>query len=241
MARARIIKPGFFTNAALSEVPAHGRLLFIGLWTIADRKGRLKDEPRWIKGAIFPYETVPVEKLLQQLHIRKFINRYEVEGQRFIEIVNFLKHQTPNIKEQASTIPAPDEHSTSTVFSDASTAVTVTVYGNGNGNGEGSGTAPPSLDLPPSYPSLKSSWENRIGFLPTADRDEFIELAAAIPLAWFTAAIEETASVDHPSWAYCRRILTTCRDEQRPPSSIRKAAKPEPISAAPSLRYRSAT
>jgi hypothetical protein len=43
MARARNIKPGFFANPELVELPFATRLLFIGLWTVADRAGRLED------------------------------------------------------------------------------------------------------------------------------------------------------------------------------------------------------
>lgn len=39
MARARNIKPGFFTNDELVELPFEVRSLFIGLWAIADREG----------------------------------------------------------------------------------------------------------------------------------------------------------------------------------------------------------
>ena len=35
MARARNIKPGFFDNEILGELPALTRLLFIGLWCLA--------------------------------------------------------------------------------------------------------------------------------------------------------------------------------------------------------------
>ena len=42
MGHTRTIKPGFFTNDLLAEVHPLGRLLFIGLWTIADREGRLR-------------------------------------------------------------------------------------------------------------------------------------------------------------------------------------------------------
>lgn len=45
MARARNIKPAFFMNDELAEIDPLGRLLFIGLWTIADREGRLEDRP----------------------------------------------------------------------------------------------------------------------------------------------------------------------------------------------------
>ena len=45
MARARNIKPGFFKNELLVGLPYEYRLLFIGLWTIADRDGRFEDRP----------------------------------------------------------------------------------------------------------------------------------------------------------------------------------------------------
>lgn len=239
MARARLIKPGFFANAKLSEVPAHGRLLFIGLWTIADKEGRLKDEPRWIKGSLFPYENPPVDRLLNQLAEGKFITRYEVNGLRFIQVENFLKHQSPHQKEQASTIPAPDEPEASTGNSGTSPAVAVSDPVTSESSGGGESTAPLArTDLPPSYAALKSEWENRIGVIP--DVLAFREFAADVPQAWFMAAIDETTKVEHPSWAYCLRILTTCRNEQRPPSSIRKVSRAAPVPIE-SLRYRSAT
>jgi hypothetical protein len=49
MARSRNIKPGFFTNDELAECHPLGRLLFAGLWTIADKEGRLDDRPKKLK------------------------------------------------------------------------------------------------------------------------------------------------------------------------------------------------
>ena len=40
MARSRNIKPGFFSNEHLAELDFATRLLFIGMWTEADREGR---------------------------------------------------------------------------------------------------------------------------------------------------------------------------------------------------------
>ena len=54
MARARNIKPAFFKNETLVELPVETRLLFIGLWTLADREGRLEDRPKRIKMEIYP-------------------------------------------------------------------------------------------------------------------------------------------------------------------------------------------
>ncbi len=115
MARARNIKPGFFRDEHIVELPFEARLLFIGLWTLADREGRLKDRPNQIKIDIFPCDNVKVDKLLDQLAEKRFIIRYQVDGERYIQVVNFTKHQNPHIKESASEIPAPDKHSASTV------------------------------------------------------------------------------------------------------------------------------
>ena len=69
MARARNIKPGFFRNADLAELPIEARLLFIGLWTIADREGRMEDRPKQIKMELFPADSLDCDDLLDQLAI----------------------------------------------------------------------------------------------------------------------------------------------------------------------------
>ena len=115
MARARNIKPGFFANDLLAEVPPMGRLLFAGLWTIADRLGRLEDRPKKIKAQVLPYDEANVDALLTSLSDRGFILRYTVAGEGFIQVVNWARHQQPHVKEGASTIPAPDESDSSTV------------------------------------------------------------------------------------------------------------------------------
>lgn len=115
MARARNIKPGFFTNDELVELPFEVRLLFIGLWTIADREGRLSDRPKKIRMEIFPADNVDCDGALEMLSQSGFICRYSVNGERFIQIENWHKHQSPHLKEAQSTIPARVENHTSTV------------------------------------------------------------------------------------------------------------------------------
>ena len=106
MARARNIKPGFFINDQLAEIEPLGRLLFAGLWTIADREGRLEDRPKKIKAEILPYDNCDVDILLSALHEAVFITRYTVNGCNYIQIINFSKHQNPHPKEATSIIPA---------------------------------------------------------------------------------------------------------------------------------------
>lgn len=116
MARARNIKPGFFANEILAEIEPLGRLLFAGLWSIADRAGRLEDRPKRIRAEVLPYDICDADALLQALHDKGFILRYEVDGVRFIQVLAWEKHQNPHIKEGASAIPEPVKHGTSTVL-----------------------------------------------------------------------------------------------------------------------------
>lgn len=108
MARSRNIKPGFFKNEQLVELPYATRLLFIGLWTIADREGRLEDRPKRIKMELFPADDLNVERALNELHHTGFIYRYKVDGGAYIQIITFAKHQSPHHKEPPSTIPKPE-------------------------------------------------------------------------------------------------------------------------------------
>jgi hypothetical protein len=108
MARARNIKPGFFRNADLVELSFEERLLFIGLWTIADREGRLEDRPKQIKMELFPADSVDCDAMLDSLTAIGMVARYEVDGKRYLQVINFAKHQNPHRDEKASTLP--DQH-----------------------------------------------------------------------------------------------------------------------------------
>lgn len=105
MARARNIKPGFFRNAELVELPVEARLLFVGLWTIADRAGRLEDRPKQIKMELFPADNFNCDDLLSDLAAIGMVARYEFGGKRYLQVINFTKHQNPHRDEKASTIP----------------------------------------------------------------------------------------------------------------------------------------
>lgn len=109
VARARNIKPGYFRNELLAELTPLARLLFAGLWTVADRAGRLEDRPRRIKADVLPYDDCDVDGLLDDLERGGFVRRYEVAGERYIEVVTFGRHQNPHKNEAPSTIPAPEE------------------------------------------------------------------------------------------------------------------------------------
>lgn len=111
MARIRTIKPEFFTDDEIGAMPPLHRLAFEGLWCHADREGRLEDRPIRLKVQILPYDDIDMDQVLTDLDRRGFIQRYELGGRRLIQIRTFGKHQCPNVKEPASTIPALCSHS----------------------------------------------------------------------------------------------------------------------------------
>lgn len=112
MARARNIKPGFFKNELLVEMGAFDRLLFIGLWLLADREGRIEDRPKRIKLELFPCDTYDVDAGLTLLANVGFVKRYTINVKSVISIESFHKHQTPHGSEKDSELPDCDGNMT---------------------------------------------------------------------------------------------------------------------------------
>jgi len=106
MARIRTIKPAFFTSEDTCRLSPLTRLLFVGLWTEADREGRLHDRPGQLKHRLLPGDDCEIDELLQELHSAGRIRRYRIGGTPVIEITKFAAHQKPHPKEAPSIIPA---------------------------------------------------------------------------------------------------------------------------------------
>jgi hypothetical protein len=108
MARARNLKPSFFTNEQLADQSPLGRLLFAGLWTLADFKGDLEWKARTIKVQLLPFDECDIKQLAINLDKSGLVRFYSVGDKVFVNIPNFEKHQNPhkNEKEKGSEIPA---------------------------------------------------------------------------------------------------------------------------------------
>lgn len=109
--RARNLKPGFFKNPELADAGPHAQLLFAGLWLMADKEGRLKDQPRLIKAELFPYYDVDVNGELTVIQRLGYIHRFVSSGIAVIEVCNFKKHQSPHHTERPSDLPGFDGNS----------------------------------------------------------------------------------------------------------------------------------
>jgi len=109
--RIRYLKPEFFKDEHIKDLPFEVRLFYQGLWIMADRSGRLEDRPERLKAEIMPYDKIDVNKLLDLLAkpkndtYRPFIIRYKVDGEKYIQIIKWDKHQKPHHTEKPSSIP----------------------------------------------------------------------------------------------------------------------------------------
>jgi hypothetical protein len=114
MARIRALKPDFFKDEDLATLPYEARILYSGLWCYADKAGRLEDRPKYLKAEIFPYDNINIEKFLnllcqpniQDRPEKVFIRRYTVNERKYIDIPEFLKHQSPHHTEKESVFPS---------------------------------------------------------------------------------------------------------------------------------------
>lgn len=114
MARARNIKPSIMDNEDLADLEPLTRLLFVYLWMLADRDGRLEDRPKRIAAQALPYDrTADVGAMLDQLAHGGFIKRYTAGGVACIQISAFQKHQKPHGTEKDGELP--DENGMFTV------------------------------------------------------------------------------------------------------------------------------
>ena len=112
MARARNIKPGFFTNELLGTYDPIVCLTFAGLWCLADKDGRMEDRPLRIKAELFPYrEGIDVNGYLTVLQRDGFIDRYVVDGVGYIQVRSFAKHQSPHHTERPKGYPSNPQES----------------------------------------------------------------------------------------------------------------------------------
>ena len=120
MPRIRNVKPEFFNDPDVADLPPLCRLFYIGLWVHADKMGRVKECARTLRAQILPYEGIEAIKLVEGYidilakdkkysnRKRPFVRRYTGEdGERMLEILSFTEHQYANPKERESKLPAP--------------------------------------------------------------------------------------------------------------------------------------
>ena len=96
MARIRTIKPDFWKNEGLSDLPEATHILAAALLNYADDEGYFNANPGLVKAECFPLRnpSISVADSLKSLHAMGYIRLGTGEdGKRYGHIVEFLKHQ----------------------------------------------------------------------------------------------------------------------------------------------------
>jgi hypothetical protein len=96
MARIRTIKPEFPLSETIGRLPRDARLLFIQLWTLSDDEGRLRGNSRLLANTLYTYDDDAIALMdgwIGELVREKCIVRYQAEGNTYIQILNWSKHQ----------------------------------------------------------------------------------------------------------------------------------------------------
>lgn len=107
MARIRTVKPEFWTDERLTECSLSARLMFIGMFNFADDNGNMAYSAKRLKMQIFPADNIDTQPLLDDLITHGLLIEYSVNGEKFLNIKGFLKHQLIN-RPSPSKIPTPE-------------------------------------------------------------------------------------------------------------------------------------
>lgn len=114
MARMRSLKPEFWADEELAcQLTRDERMLYMGLWNLADEHSRLRGNPSYVKGQVFPYDDdiTPdvIEKMLASLATLGKVRPYKVGIGRYLFLPNLGKHQRLETDKVPSRLPGPDE------------------------------------------------------------------------------------------------------------------------------------
>lgn len=105
MAYIRSVKASFFTSDDIVTLSPLARLLYIALWTEADREGRFTWRPGNFKLRFLPGDQCEINSLCTELLESGLVVTYQLDAKTYAEIPTFKRHQSINSRERASTLP----------------------------------------------------------------------------------------------------------------------------------------
>lgn len=93
MARIRTIKPEFWVDDVMVELPPLTRLLFIGIWNFVDDEGYIEAKPKRIKMQVFPADSfAPEDSLRALVETGRLIECSSDQGP-LLKVANWERHQ----------------------------------------------------------------------------------------------------------------------------------------------------
>ena len=92
MARARMIKPDFWTSDQIVRCSLPTRLLFIGLWNFCDDGGIFPASICKLKTSVFPGDSFTIQEIaamVDELLSENLIESYLVDGKDFWHVTGW--------------------------------------------------------------------------------------------------------------------------------------------------------
>lgn len=103
MARARFIRPEFYTDEKVGALPYGARLLFPGIWCHSDLRGVFEHSARQLRVLVFPFDegltSGTVEEWLSQLATAGMVIRFEAEGKTWGFVRRWSEYQDISSRE----------------------------------------------------------------------------------------------------------------------------------------------
>lgn len=113
MARKRMVDPNIWQSEDFSKLSTLAKLVFIGLFSLADDEGRGRANPTYLKSSLFPYNedlrSTDIEKTLLEISSNMSVIFYSCNGSNYYELLSwdvFQKIDRPT----PSQIPEFDEN-----------------------------------------------------------------------------------------------------------------------------------
>ena len=158
MARKRMIDPNIWQSEDFGRLSTLAKLVFIGLFSLADDEGRGRCNPIYLKSTLFPYEegirSADVDKTLSEISSNMSVVFYSCDGSSYYSLYNWNTWQKID-RPSESKIPEFDEKIMQRIFDDNSTNVRRVFAPNKNikekeqerkGNRKEKNFIPPSLE-----------------------------------------------------------------------------------------------
>lgn len=114
MPRIRSVSPDIVEDESLAKVSPYAERTFVRLWTILDDKGRGKDNALLLKAQLYPLDermtAERVAKDLAELEAEGLLQRYEVDGKRYLcaKPEAWSRYQKPKHPTPSKLPPPPD-------------------------------------------------------------------------------------------------------------------------------------
>ena len=113
MARKRMIDPGIWQSEDFGKLSNLAKIIFIGLFSLADDEGRGRANPTYLKSSLFPYNedmrSADVEKALYEISLNMSVIFYSCDGSNYYSLLSWDTFQKID-KATDSKIPAFDEN-----------------------------------------------------------------------------------------------------------------------------------